>query len=166
MKAEGERMHRKNCILQHGTGWRWAVSFTPRQLYSCGKCLVPIGYKVGWTDDMENWRFFTLQRLELRSLGRRACSQSLYRLHYRDSQLSEKITETAQSLQWLWDSEWGICELFRAQSNTVRVFPSAVFRPVQNPTYPLKGVAAMYFSADGEAAGAWVSLITSIHYRG
>jgi hypothetical protein len=31
-------------------------------------------------DDMEKWKFLTLQRLELRPLGRPARSQSLYRL--------------------------------------------------------------------------------------
>jgi hypothetical protein len=36
-------------------------------------------------DDMEKWKFLTLPGLELRPLSPPACSQSLYRLRYRDS---------------------------------------------------------------------------------
>jgi hypothetical protein len=43
----------------------------------------------GWVDpragldEVEKWQFWTLTELVLRSLGRPACSQSLYRLGYR-----------------------------------------------------------------------------------
>jgi hypothetical protein len=45
-------------------------------------------------NDMEKWKFFTLPGLELRSLGRPARSQSLYRLRYpgfKQSSVRKKI---------------------------------------------------------------------------
>jgi hypothetical protein len=79
------------CIDPHfldiGTTWRWVVSFTPRPLYP-GERAPGTRYIRGWVDprtgldDVEKRKFLTLPRLELRPLGRRARSQSLYRLSY------------------------------------------------------------------------------------
>jgi hypothetical protein len=51
---------------------------------------VPIGLEVEWTPlgDAEKKKFLVLPGLELRSLGCRACSQSLYRLRYPGSNYS------------------------------------------------------------------------------
>jgi hypothetical protein len=56
-----------------GTSWRWVVSFTPR-----------VDPRAD-LDDLEKRKYLTLSGLELRSLGRPARSQSLYRLSYRGS---------------------------------------------------------------------------------
>jgi hypothetical protein len=62
------------------------VSFMPRPLYPRGKS--PGTHWIGgWVDpraglDMKRRKFLTLPGLELRPLGRLACSQSLYRLRY------------------------------------------------------------------------------------
>jgi hypothetical protein len=77
------------CIDPHfldlGTSCRWVVNLMPRPLYPRGKS--PrysldrrLGPRAGL--DMEKRKFLTLPGLELRHLGRPACSQSLYRLRY------------------------------------------------------------------------------------
>jgi hypothetical protein len=83
-------MHSIKCIdprfLNHGTSWRWVVSFTPRSLYP----LVPIGYEDGlapepvWTT-WRNENSWPYRNSELRPVGRPARSQSLYRLCYSGS---------------------------------------------------------------------------------
>jgi hypothetical protein len=56
---------------------------------------VPIGWEAGWSpdpvDDMEKCKFLTPLGLELRSLGRPARSQSVYRLSYPGSSHSTFI---------------------------------------------------------------------------
>jgi hypothetical protein len=95
------------CIDPHfldlGTSWRWVISFTPRTLYPRERApgIHCIG---GWVDPraglnyMENWKFLTLLRLELRPLCRPARSQSLYRLRYPGSLI---LTLTKSFFQWL-----------------------------------------------------------------
>jgi hypothetical protein len=66
------------------------VSFTPRSLYP-GKRAPGTSWIGGWVDaragldDVEMKKFLTLSGLELRTLGRPARSQSLYRLRYPSS---------------------------------------------------------------------------------
>jgi hypothetical protein len=66
-------------FLDFGTSWRWVVNFTPRPLSPRGR--IPDTHWIGgWVDpragldDMEKWKFLTLQGLGLRPLGRPALS--------------------------------------------------------------------------------------------
>ena len=61
----GETSALRPCRFTHGTNWTagW------------------VGPRVG-LDDVEKRKFLTIPGLELRPLGRPACSQSLYRLRY------------------------------------------------------------------------------------
>jgi hypothetical protein len=86
-----ECLWRSGCIDPHfldlGTSFRWVVSFTPRPLYPWGKS-PGVHWRGGWVDtqvgldDLEKRKLLTLPGFELRSLGRPALSQSLYRLWY------------------------------------------------------------------------------------
>jgi hypothetical protein len=74
-------------ILDLGTSWRWMVSFTPRPLYPLGKSpRYPLDRRLDGPHSRSVRRgeekILALPGLELRPLGRTACSQSLYRLRY------------------------------------------------------------------------------------
>jgi hypothetical protein len=74
------------------------VSFTPWSLYPRGKRpRYPLGRKLGGPraslDNLERRKFLTLLGLELRSLGRPARSQSLYRLSYPGSSSPNEVLE-------------------------------------------------------------------------
>jgi hypothetical protein len=56
-----------------------------------------VGPRAG-LEDLEKRKFFTLPGLELRSLGRPARSQSLYRLHYPGSRYSANSLKKLPSL--------------------------------------------------------------------
>jgi hypothetical protein len=72
-------------FLDLGASWRWVVSFTPRPRYPRERT-AGIHWIGGWVDlraslnDVEVRKFLTQPGLELRPLGSRARSQSLYRL--------------------------------------------------------------------------------------
>jgi hypothetical protein len=69
-------------FLDLGTSWRWVVSFTPLPLYPRGKShRYPLD-RLGGPQSRSERKFLSLPGLELRSLGRPARSQSLYRLCY------------------------------------------------------------------------------------
>jgi hypothetical protein len=75
------------CFLDLGTSLRWVVSFSPQLLYPGERD--PGTHSIGcWVgpraglDEMEKWKFLTLPGLELWSLSRPACSQSLCWLRY------------------------------------------------------------------------------------
>jgi hypothetical protein len=73
--------HTDTTFLDFGTSWRRVISFTPQPFYSRVK-IPPVAGRavpISGLDDMEKWKFLTLPRLELRLLGRPACSQSLCR---------------------------------------------------------------------------------------
>jgi hypothetical protein len=80
------------CIAPHfldvGSIWRWVVSFTPRPSCQKGEWSPSILWIGGWVgprsglDDVEQRIFLTLPGLEIRPPGRKARSQSLYRLCY------------------------------------------------------------------------------------
>jgi hypothetical protein len=70
-----------------GTSWRWVVSFTPLPLYPRGKRLrYPLVRRLGGPQSRSGRhgevQILAPPRLELRTLGRPARSQSLYRLCY------------------------------------------------------------------------------------
>jgi hypothetical protein len=88
------------------------VSFTLRLLYPRGKS--PDTHWIGgWVDpradldDLEKKNFLTLQRLELRHLGRPACSQSLYRLSYPGSIISRIQLTTNPKQSFGFRQRWG-----------------------------------------------------------
>jgi hypothetical protein len=90
-------------FLDLGTSWRLVVSckagrFTPVEkapgTYWIGGW---VGPRVG-LDDVEKRKFFTLPELELRPLGRPARTQSLYRLRYPVSHLSQFLRKTISDL--------------------------------------------------------------------
>jgi hypothetical protein len=65
----------------------------------------------GGLDDMEKRKFFTLPRVELRPLGRPACSQSLYRLRYPSTDMEgscEYIEYVAGRPIWSGPPDWGL----------------------------------------------------------
>jgi hypothetical protein len=75
----GECMYRSTFSWLR-TSWRCVVSFTPRSFYY----QYPLDLRLGGTKCQSGTKrkFFTLPGLELRTLGRPARSQSLYRLRY------------------------------------------------------------------------------------
>jgi hypothetical protein len=80
------------CIHSHfldfGTCWMWVVSFTLLPHYPHEKSpRYPLARRLR-LDDVEKRKFLTLPGLELRNIGRPACSQSLYRLRYPGSYLA------------------------------------------------------------------------------
>jgi hypothetical protein len=58
-----------------------------------------VGPKTG-LDDLEKRKFLTLPGLELRPLGRPACSQLLYRLRYPGSQLNSKLAHISTNIDF------------------------------------------------------------------
>jgi hypothetical protein len=70
-------------------GGEWSVSrpyiFTPRERAAGTLWIGGLVDPTAGLDDKEKPQFFTLLGLELRTLGRPARSQSLYRLGYRDT---------------------------------------------------------------------------------
>jgi hypothetical protein len=79
----------KNCrriILDLGTCWRKVVSVTPRPPSTVeeapdGRCIGGWVGPIGGLDDTDRRQVLPLPGLELVPLGRRTCSQPLYRLH-------------------------------------------------------------------------------------
>jgi hypothetical protein len=67
-----------------------------------------VGPRTG-LDDLETRKFLTVPGLELRSLGRPACSQSLYRLSYPSSQLNAKLFHISTGINFCTFVDW---ELF------------------------------------------------------
>jgi hypothetical protein len=95
-------------FLDLGTSWRWVVSFTPLLLYPWGESPPPgIHWLGGLVDpraglvDVEERKFLTLPRLELRPLGRPACSQSLYRFCYPGTSLYQYMNKKLMNEQFL-----------------------------------------------------------------
>jgi hypothetical protein len=79
-------------FLDLGTTWRWS-SFTPRPLYTRGESPShPLDKRLekprAGLGDVQERKFLTSPGLELRTLGRPASSQSLYRLRESGSWLS------------------------------------------------------------------------------
>ena len=66
----------------HGTRRVWGVSVTPRPLFTPGKDPVPIVHEAGWAPDPVWTGAENLAPTRIRSPGRPARSQSLYRLRY------------------------------------------------------------------------------------
>jgi len=69
-------------FLDHGTRREWGVSVTPRPLFTPGKDPVPIVQEAGWSPGPLWTGADNLVPTGIRSPGRTARSQSLYRLSY------------------------------------------------------------------------------------
>jgi hypothetical protein len=74
-------------FLDLKTNWKWVVNFTPQPLYPQGKSpRYPLDKRLSGPQSqpgrLREEKFLTLPGLDLRPLGRRARSQSLYRLSY------------------------------------------------------------------------------------
>ena len=65
-----------------GARWRWVVNATPRQLCPRGRDLVPIVQEAGWALGSVWKGAENLARTRIRSPGRPARSESLYRLRF------------------------------------------------------------------------------------
>jgi hypothetical protein len=76
----------------HGTRRGWGVSVTPRPLFTPGKDPVPLIQKAGWTPGPVWTRAENLAPTGIRSPGRPARKQSLYRLSYRAHFYRRSIT--------------------------------------------------------------------------
>jgi hypothetical protein len=95
----------KSTLSDLGTSWRWVVSFTPLPLYPRWKSpRYPLDRRLGGPQSQSGRRgegkFFTLPRLEHRSLGRPARSQSLYRLSYPGSSYDIILYYIIYGLYW------------------------------------------------------------------
>jgi hypothetical protein len=114
--SQNPNIWRNECIDPHilglGTSW-WVVSFTPRPLYPRYPLYRRLGGPQSQSRRWEKWILLTLPGLELQSLGRAACSQSLYRLRYPGLMSLIKYTQIGrifgQPCKWHGSSKIKIC---------------------------------------------------------